>query len=79
VDLVNGRTDGLKLSLKLYHGNELQLAYQQLITEAPDDRAHAAGTKEAGERRNDMNEKDNQIAHLLILTKPGITWGYVTN
>jgi hypothetical protein len=35
VDLVNGRTDGLKLSLKLYHGNELQLAYQQLITEAP--------------------------------------------
>jgi len=33
--LVNGRTDGLKLSFKLYHGNELQLAYQQLITEAP--------------------------------------------
>jgi hypothetical protein len=40
-----------------------------------DDRTDAARTKEAGERRNDMNEKDNQIAHLLILTKPGITWG----
>jgi hypothetical protein len=26
-----------------------------------------------------MNEKDNQIAHLLILTKPGIAWGCVTN
>jgi len=33
-DLVNRRTDGLKLSLKLYHGNELQLTYQQLMTEA---------------------------------------------
>ena len=36
MDLVNGRTDGLKSSLKLYHGNELQLAYQQLMAEAPE-------------------------------------------
>ena len=28
---------------------------------------------------NDMNEKDDQIAHLLILRKPGITWGCVTS
>ena len=26
-----------------------------------------------------MNEKDDQIAHLLTLTKPGIAWGCVTN
>jgi hypothetical protein len=26
-----------------------------------------------------MNEKDNQIAHLLILTKPRIALGCVTN
>ena len=44
-----------------------------------DDRTDAARTKEAGERHDEMNEKDNQIAHLLILTKPGITWGCVTN
>ena len=35
MDLVEGRTDGLKLSLKLYHAGELQLGYQQLMTEAP--------------------------------------------
>jgi hypothetical protein len=40
---------------------------------------HASGTKQASERHDEMNEKDNQIAHLLILTKPGIAWGYVTN
>jgi hypothetical protein len=34
VDLVDARTDGLKLSLKLYHARELQLDYQQLMTEA---------------------------------------------
>ena len=43
-----------------------------------DARTHAAGTKEASERHDEMNENDNQIAHLLILTKPGITWGCVT-
>ena len=40
-----------------------------------DDRTHAAGTKEASERHNEMNEKDNQVAHPLILTKPGIPLG----
>jgi protein-S-isoprenylcysteine O-methyltransferase Ste14 len=32
---MDARTDGLKLSLKLYHARELRLNYQQLITEAP--------------------------------------------
>ena len=44
-----------------------------------DDRTHAARTKEASERHDEMNEKDDQIAHLLILRKPGITWGCVTS
>jgi len=35
VDLVDARTDGLKLSLKLYHGLELRSDCQHLITEAP--------------------------------------------
>jgi hypothetical protein len=35
VDLVDTRTDGLKLSLKLYHANRLPLVHQQLTTEAP--------------------------------------------
>ena len=35
MDLFDARTDGLKLSLKLYHARELQLDYQQLMTEAP--------------------------------------------
>ena len=39
--LVDARTDGLKLSLKLYHARELQLDYQQLMTEAP--RQHTPG------------------------------------
>jgi hypothetical protein len=26
-----------------------------------------------------MDEKDNQIAHLLILTKPGIAWDFAQN
>ena len=32
---VDARTDGLKLSLKLHHAGELQLDYQQLMTEVP--------------------------------------------
>jgi hypothetical protein len=32
VDLVNARTAGLKLRLKLYHANELRLVHQQLMT-----------------------------------------------
>jgi hypothetical protein len=43
-----------------------------------DDRTDAAGAKEPSERLNEMNEKDNQITHLPILTKPGIGWGCVT-
>jgi hypothetical protein len=35
--------------------------------------------KQASERHEEMNEEDNQIAQLLILAKPGIAWGYVTN
>ena len=37
VDLVDARTDGLELSLKLYHGSELQVGYQQSIAETPRD------------------------------------------
>jgi hypothetical protein len=33
-DLVDARTDGFKLSLKLYHRSELRLSYQQSIAEA---------------------------------------------
>ena len=32
---MEGSSDGLELSLKLYHVGELQLGYQQLMTEAP--------------------------------------------
>ena len=35
MDFLEVRTDGLKLSLKLYHPSELQLDCQQLRTEAP--------------------------------------------
>jgi hypothetical protein len=34
---MEGRSDGLELSLKLYHLGELQLAHQQLMAEAPAD------------------------------------------
>jgi hypothetical protein len=40
---------------------------------------HAAGTKEPGNSSDDMDEKDNEIAHLLIVTKPGITLGCARN
>ena len=33
--LVDSRTGDLELSLKLYHRREVQLDYQQLMTEAP--------------------------------------------
>ena len=55
---------------------------QQLVLDKNrlrDDRTEAAGTQEPSERHDEMNEKDNQIAHLLILRKPGITWGCVTS
>jgi hypothetical protein len=35
VELIDGRTDGTELSLKLYHESELQAGYQQSVTEAP--------------------------------------------
>jgi len=38
MDLGDARTDGLKLSLKLYHARELQLNYEQLMTQAPTQR-----------------------------------------
>ncbi len=44
-----------------------------------DERTHAAGTKDPSARHDEMNEKDNPIAHLVILTKPGIGWGCVRN
>jgi hypothetical protein len=34
-DSVGCRAAGLELSLKLYHARELQLRYQQSMTEAP--------------------------------------------
>ena len=35
-------------------------------------RAEAARTQKAGESSNDMDEKDGDIAHLVIIAKPGI-------
>jgi hypothetical protein len=34
-----------------------------------DDRTNAARTQEAGERSDDMNEKDDEIVHLTILAR----------
>jgi len=39
----------------------------------------AARTQESGKSSDDMDEKDGEIAHLLIVTKPGIAWGCATN
>jgi hypothetical protein len=44
-----------------------------------DDRTNAARPRESSESNDEMNEKDDKITHLLILTKPGIGWGCVTN
>jgi hypothetical protein len=40
---------------------------------------HAAGTKMPGERCDEMNEKNDQIAHFIVVSKPGFVWGCVTN
>jgi hypothetical protein len=40
---------------------------------------HAAGTQEPGERCDEMNEKNDQIAHFIVVSKPGFVWGCVTN
>jgi hypothetical protein len=37
-----------------------------------DHRAEAARTQESGKSSDDMDEKDDEIAHLLIVTNPGI-------
>ena len=73
MDLVDARTDGLKLSLKLYHGSELQLGYQQLIAEAPkwlNSRSHGGGEwpREWGRPRSvSISESDPLCsAHLLM-------------
>ena len=44
-----------------------------------DNGTEAARTQEAGKSCDDMDEKDDEIAHLLILTKPGFTWGCASN
>jgi hypothetical protein len=35
----------------------------------------AARAQEAGKRGDDMDEKDDEIAHFIIITKPGIACG----
>jgi hypothetical protein len=40
-----------------------------------DHEADAARTQEPGKGNDDMDEKDSEIAHLLIITKPGIARG----
>jgi len=39
----------------------------------------AARTQESDKSSNDMNEEDDEIAHFLIVTKPGIAWGCASN
>ena len=39
----------------------------------------AARIQESGMGSDDMDEKDDEIAHLLIVTNPGIAWGCATN
>jgi hypothetical protein len=40
-----------------------------------DHRTEAARTQESGKSSDDMDEKDDEIAHLRIITKHGIAWG----
>jgi hypothetical protein len=46
MDLGDARTDGLKLSLKLYHARELQLNYEQLMRQAPNKRTSWTNLKD---------------------------------
>ena len=39
----------------------------------------AARTQESDKSSDDMDEEDDEIAHLLIVTKPGIAWGCASN
>jgi hypothetical protein len=34
----------------------------------------AARTQESGKSSDDMDEEDDEIAHFLIIAKPGIAW-----
>jgi hypothetical protein len=52
-DLVDARTDGFKLSLKLYHRSELRLGYQQSIAEAPPEPLLSASKDVASWRRDE--------------------------
>ena len=40
---------------------------------------NASRTQESDKSSDDMDEKDDEIAHLLIVTKPGIAWGCASN
>ena len=42
-------------------------------------RTDTARTQESGKSSHDMDEKDDEIAHLSIVSKPGIAWGCVRN
>ena len=44
-----------------------------------DHRTEAARTRESGKSSDDMDEKDDEIAHLLIVINPGIAWACTTN
>jgi hypothetical protein len=35
----------------------------------------AARTQESGKGGDDMDEKDDEMAHLLVITRPKIAWG----
>jgi len=51
------------------------IEYQELLLDENclrDYGTNSAGTQEAGKGSDDMDEKDAEIAHLLIMTKPGI-------
>jgi hypothetical protein len=39
-----------------------------------DNGTEAARTQEPGKSGGDMDEKDDEIAHFLIITNPGIAW-----
>jgi hypothetical protein len=44
-----------------------------------DYRADAPRTRKPRKGSDDMDEKDDKIAHLQIIIKPAITWDYASN
>ena len=54
---------------------ELLLDENGLSEYGPD----AARTQESNKSNDDMDEEDDEIAHLFILPKPGIAWGFASN